>query len=163
VKLLKTFLIVWVLTPGVFAMNMDSFVCSKANETGVREHFEKSGERQKLIAECEEKTEPNRIKESGAPSVKISGDCEWSNDGCPVRLIKPTFPTLAKALKIYGQVPVRAIIDETGKVIFARVLGGHPLFRLPARKAACQSFFYPRAVCGQKIAQSRIIVYNFVK
>ena len=162
-KLLKAFLVVSVWTLGVFAQNTKNFVCSKVYKTEVREYFEKSGERQKFIAECEEKTRQIQIKQFGAPSVKVSGGCEWSHEGCPLSLIKPAFPKLAKALKIGGQVPVRVIIDEEGKVIFSRVLGGHPLLRLPAKKAACKSIFYPKTVCGQKIKQSRIIVYNFLK
>ncbi|HEY0050150.1 MAG TPA: energy transducer TonB, partial [Pyrinomonadaceae bacterium] len=146
-----------------FAQDTENFACSKVFKTEASEYFENRVERQKFIARCEEKSRLDQIKEFGAPPVKILGGCQWSNDGCPVSLIKPAFPKLAKALKIGGRIPVRIIIDEEGKVIFSRVLGGHPLLKRAARKAACQSIFYPKTACGQKIKQSLIIVYNFVK
>ncbi len=161
-RLPKAFLIILITALGASAQSGANTACAEMYETEVCEYFEKSGERLKFIAECEEKTKQSQIEKFGRVMPKISGECEWSDNGCPVRLVKPAFPGLAKALKISGQVPVSVIIDEEGKVIFARALGGHPLLRLPARKAARKSLFYPKIACGRKIAHSRIIVYNFV-
>ncbi|MDQ3801329.1 MAG: energy transducer TonB [Acidobacteriota bacterium] len=158
----KAFLIILIAALGVSAQKRENFACSGKYKAEVREYFERLDEQQKFIAECEEKTRQSQIEKFGRAMPKISGECEWSNNGCPVSLIKPAFHRLAKTLKISGQVPVSVIIGEEGKVISARVPGGHPLLILPARKAACQSLFYPKTVCGRKIAHSRIIVYNFV-
>lgn len=161
-RLPKAFLIILIAALGVSAQSRKNFACSETNKAKVAGYFERLGERQKFIAECEEKTGQNQIEKFGGVLPKISGDCEWSNNGCPIRLIKPAFPRLAGALKIGGRVPVSVIINADGKVISARVLGGHPLLKSPARKAACRSLFYPKTACGRKIAHSRIIVYNFV-
>ncbi len=78
------------------------------------------------------------------PLSRLIGICH--ND-CPIIKCRPLihFPSLAKHARVSGVVPVHILVDEGGKVLYARVLGGHPLLRASARRAACETQFknYP--------------------
>jgi Gram-negative bacterial TonB protein C-terminal len=69
------------------------------------------------------------------------------HNDCPVISCRPVIPIplVAQKAKITGTIPVHVLIDEEGDVLYARVLGGHPLLHAAARKAACQTRFtlYP--------------------
>jgi TonB family protein len=83
--------------------------------------------------------------------------------GCPVSLALPQYPSEARRLKIFGQVKVEAVVDEQGKVVYARVLEGNPFLRYNARVAACRSMFTSLEVCdGRAVKFRRIIIYNFI-
>lgn len=55
------------------------------------------------------------------------------------------FPPIAKAASVIGTVSVHVLVDEKGRVLYARVLSGHPLLWAAARKGACETQFkeYP--------------------
>jgi hypothetical protein len=69
------------------------------------------------------------------------------HNDCPVVSCRPVIPIplVAQRAKVTGTIPVHILVDEEGDVLYARVLGGHPLLRAVARKAACQTRFslYP--------------------
>jgi TonB family protein len=148
---------------GVMAQSDFEKYCPETGEIEVRNFSERFESDQEFIAECETQTKLHQIEKFGKILPKVSGECEWSSNGCPVSLIKPSFPGLARTLKLSGQVVVKAIINEEGKVIRSKAIAGHSLFKRAAQKAACKSKFTPKTVCGRKVMQSRIIVYNFVK
>jgi TonB family protein len=83
-------------------------------------------------------------------------------NGKAITLGKPTYPAMAKAVKASGQVQVRVVIDETGVVIRAEAISGHPLLVAAAVKAASESVFSPTTLGGQPVKVSGIIIYNFV-
>ena len=69
------------------------------------------------------------------------------HNDCPVvscRLVIQ-IPLVAQKARVIGTIPVHILVDEEGDVLYARVLGGHPLLLATARKAACQTRFtlYP--------------------
>ncbi len=69
------------------------------------------------------------------------------HNDCPLIQCRPVipFPTSAKAARAAGKVSVHVLVDEKGKVLYARVLSGHPLLWIAARKGACETQFkeYP--------------------
>lgn len=79
-----------------------------------------------------------------------------------VSLSKPAYPPIAKQMRAGGQVPVQIMVDETGKVMSAKAIGGHPLLRQAAENAARQSRFSPVRVSGQAVKSVGTVVYNFV-
>lgn len=83
-------------------------------------------------------------------------------NGKAVHLVAPSYPAIAKAAKVSGQVQVRVIVDETGQVIRAEAISGHPLLRGAAVMAASQCTFTPTTLGGQPVKVSGIIIYNFV-
>ncbi len=77
------------------------------------------------------------------------------------KLINPGFPAAAKANRVTGAVPIRAIIDEKGEVIFAQAIFGHPLLKPAAIESAIKSQFEPVTIEGKPIKVAGIILFNF--
>jgi protein TonB len=78
-------------------------------------------------------------------------------------LPKPVYPMLARQIGLQGAVTVQVFIDETGKVISAKALSGHPILVPEAQKAAMQARFSPTLLGEQAVKVSGIITYNFQK
>jgi hypothetical protein len=58
-------------------------------------------------------------------------------------------------------VSVRVTIDESGNVIAASAVGGHPLFRAAAVAAARQAKFAPTKLSGKPVKVAGAIIYDF--
>jgi TonB family protein len=78
-------------------------------------------------------------------------------------LPKPVYSAIAKAAGARGIVTVQVLIDETGKVVSARALDGHPLLLKESVQAAYRARFTPTLLSNQPVKVSGIITYNFVK
>lgn len=76
-------------------------------------------------------------------------------------LPKPAYPASARAVGAKGAVNVRVLIDESGNVVSARAVSGHPLLRGPAARAARNAKFNPTQLSGQPVKVSGIITYVF--
>jgi len=83
-------------------------------------------------------------------------------NGQATSLPKPVYSALAKQLKIQGVVSVQVLIDETGKVVSAKAVGGSPFLTVEAQKAALQARFSPTLLGDQPVKVSGVITYNFV-
>jgi len=93
------------------------------------------------------------------PRAPISGGVL---NGRAVSLPKPPYPPIAKAAHAAGTVTVQVTIDESGKVISARAVGGHPLLQQAAVQAAYGARFTPTQLSGQPVKVTGVITYNFV-
>ncbi len=84
--------------------------------------------------------------------------------GKPISRPVPCYPLAAKAARVAGEVKVHLVIDEEGKVVWAKAESGHPLLRQAAVSAACRARFTPARVVGQKIKVKveGLLTYNFV-
>ena len=82
-------------------------------------------------------------------------------NGKATLLPKPIYPAAAKSVKATGAVNVQVTIDETGNVVSAKAVDGHPLLRMEAEKAARNAKFSPTFLTGQAVKVSGIIVYKF--
>lgn len=74
---------------------------------------------------------------------------------------KPEYSAEAKAEKIVGKVKASVFVDETGKVVWARVDNGHPLLQEAVKKIVCQSRFKPATISGNPYSVNGFITYNF--
>ena len=74
----------------------------------------------------------------------------------------PKYPAAAKAVNASGAVVVQVSVDETGRVLTAAAVSGHPLLRLASETAARDALFAPTLVNGQAVKVSGVLVYNFV-
>lgn len=81
--------------------------------------------------------------------------------GQATSLPKPAYPTIAKNAHVSGEVRLQVVVDETGKVISANVISGHPLLSGAARQAAMQARFKPTTLSGDPVKVTGIITYNF--
>jgi TonB family protein len=74
----------------------------------------------------------------------------------------PAYPPIAKAARAQGTVVVEIVIGESGDVISANVVSGHPLLQQAAVAAARQAKFSPTRLSGQPVQVSGTLTYNFV-
>jgi TonB family protein len=82
--------------------------------------------------------------------------------GLAVTLPKPLYSEIAKKMRIQGMVSVQVLVDETGRVVSAKALGGSPFLVPEAQKAALQARFSPTILNDQPVKVSGVITYNFV-
>lgn len=101
---------------------------------------------------------PPVVIERSVPKVISKGVI----NGEALSLPKPGYPPIAKQLRIQGMVSVQILIDETGKVISAKVVSGNPSLATAARQAAFEARFSPTRLSNQPVKVSGVITYNFV-
>ena len=118
-------------------------------QTSIREEQNK-----KILEECEK---PGREKPSTELKAKMSILC-----GKAISLPKPPFPEKAKAAKASGVVVVDIVIDEEGRVIWAKAIEGHELLQPASVSAACRARYTPMKVSGRAVKATGVISYNFV-
>ncbi len=94
-----------------------------------------------------------------APPKQISGGVL---NGKATSLPKPPYPPAARAVRASGAVTVQVLIDESGRVVSASAVSGHPLLRAAAVQAARGARFSPTQLSGQPVKVSGVITYNFV-
>ena len=83
-------------------------------------------------------------------------------NGKATSLPEPVFPAIAKAAHASGSVTVEITIDETGNVIAAHAVSGHPLLQSAAVDAARRASFNPTRLSGEPVKVSGVLVYNFI-
>lgn len=129
------------------------------NITSKSKLFIEVAEDEKTADECEQKKREYQILKFGKALPKISGHC-W--DGCPTNVVLPYYPREARRKGISGQVKVETMVDESGKVVFAKIIQGQPYLNQTALKAAYLSTHTPKKTCDDKLIKFRwIITYNF--
>jgi TonB family protein len=92
-------------------------------------------------------------------SKKISGAMlQWR----AIKRVQPVYPATARAMKVSGAVQVQITISETGEVIEASAVSGHPLLREPALQAARQWQFEPTEVGGAPVKTQGSLTFHFM-
>ena len=76
-------------------------------------------------------------------------------------LPRPKYPPLAVQIHLQGMVNVQVLIDESGKVVSAKAVSGHPMLVPDAVRAAMQAKFSPTILGDQPVKVSGVITYNF--
>jgi TonB family protein len=84
-------------------------------------------------------------------------------NGRAVKLVKPSYPAIARQGHASGTVLVKVLIDEEGKVIAANVTSGHPLLFAVCVEAAKNSLFSPTMIGGKPVKVAGFIQYNFIE
>ena len=104
---------------------------------------------------------PEGVTGKPRPRVFISGGDITSK---ALELPQPLYPEEARAAGIKGIVRVEAIIEAaSGRVLWARTLGGNPLLQTAVSKVVCRSRFSSTSMDGQPINVRGIITYRFGK
>jgi TonB family protein len=80
-----------------------------------------------------------------------------------IELPKPIYPGEARKAKVTGQVKVRVIVAETGKVMSADIVSGPKQLWMAAIEAARQARFEPTLIGGAAVKITGILTYNFVE
>lgn len=84
-------------------------------------------------------------------------------NGSATRLPKPNYSPAAKAVGAQGQVKVQVLIDESGSVVSANAVSGHPLLQPDAERAARSARFTPTRLSNVPVKVTGVIVYNFLR
>jgi protein TonB len=93
------------------------------------------------------------------PKTVVSGGVL---NGKAISKPQPAYPPIAKAARAAGTVTVQILVDESGRVVSASAVSGHPLLQQAATSAARQARFSPTLLSGQPVKVSGVITYNFV-
>src|SRR5262249_7288064 len=102
---------------------------------------------------------PAAATSAGTPEkLNVSGGVLQGN---AIKSVQPPYPPIAKAARASGPVQVQIIISETGEVIEASVISGHPLLRDAALEAARQWLFKPTELSGVPVKVQGILTFNF--
>ena len=121
-----------------------------------------------------DKTQPDKPRPQPAASPalpttppKPSADYEMLSDAgilntLAIDLPKPVYPAAAKKDHISGQVQVKVVLDETGKVVSAEATFGPEGLRAAAVEAARRARFKPTLSGGVPQKVFGIILYDFV-
>ncbi|HEX8456015.1 MAG TPA: energy transducer TonB [Pyrinomonadaceae bacterium] len=112
-----------------------------------------------VIGVCAEGTGCEAVPSGSVPANVNQGRVE---SGRILSQPQPVYPPIAKAARAQGVVKVQVIVDESGKVIAAQVLGGHPLLQAAAVKAAREVAFAPTLLDGKPVKIAGVITYDFV-
>lgn len=78
-----------------------------------------------------------------------------------IRKVNPEYPAEAKAAQVSGAVVVEITVDETGNVIAAQAISGHPLLKDAAVAAARQWQFAPTTVKDKPVKVVGTVTFNF--
>ena len=78
-----------------------------------------------------------------------------------INKIQPPYPAIAKAANASGSVLVEILVSETGEVIEAHAVGGHPLLRDAAVQAARGWTFKSAEISGRAVKTRGILTFNF--
>ncbi|MGE0126937.1 MAG: energy transducer TonB [Blastocatellales bacterium] len=81
--------------------------------------------------------------------------------GSAIKKVQPAYPPVAKAAKASGPVQIQVLVSETGEVIEANVISGHPLLRDAAVQAARQWQFKPTELGNKAVKVNGVLTFNF--
>jgi len=112
-----------------------------------------SSEERKIIEDCEL---PDKSKPTG--EIRVVAELR----GRAISKPKPIYPNEAKKSKVSGAVKVDVVIDEKGRVIWAKAANGEPMLQEASRKAACRARYSPTIISGRAVKTQTIIRYKFV-
>ena len=84
-------------------------------------------------------------------------------NGRALKLVKPSYPAIARKGRASGTVLVKIQIDKEGKVIAATAISGHPLLLAACVQAAKNSLFSPTLLADKPVEVTGVIQYNFVE
>jgi len=91
-------------------------------------------------------------------NVTISGGVL---NGKAVSKPAPAYPAIAKAARASGTVTVQITVDESGRVVSATPVSGHPLLQQAAASAVRQWRFTPTLLSGQPVKVTGVVTVNF--
>lgn len=83
------------------------------------------------------------------------------SEGDLVHKVLPTYPALARAARIQGQVLLQAVISKQGTIENLRVLAGHPMLVPAAIEAVRQWRYRPYILNNEPVEVETQITVNF--
>ena len=154
------------LAAGLLVLTFAMSAATHQNTIRSQEQFaqgtsqERQGEVDRLLDELKSRNE------TVATTCLHECDSQKRNQGITggefINRVMPEYPPIARAARASGHVAVLVIIDETGNVIAAQSISGHPLLQAAAVQAAKGSTFNPFLLGGVEVKVKGMITYHFV-
>jgi periplasmic protein TonB len=106
--------------------------------------------------------EQSSPSQANAPAAKATAQVQMSPGGAQVvSRVDPSYPLLAKQMKVQGAVILEALISKTGSIQDIQVLSGPAILSEAAREAVKQWHFKPYYQSGQPVETEARITVNF--
>ena len=109
---------------------------------------------------------PESIKDQGPTGPAVQRPVGPVDGGIlnpkALELPPPIYPAEARKVGASGQVQVKVLVDETGRVMTADAIFGPATLRMAAIDAARKARFEPLVIGGSAVKVSGIITYDFV-
>lgn len=145
----------------------DDLIFDSGNDVRIRMRVKysdyKKGHATVTVKEIEpfptETPKPTSKPEESSPTGPLEGGI--LNDKA-LELPAPKYPDEARRTHESGEVQVRVLIDQTGKVVVATAVFGPQSLQEAAVRAARQARFAPTLVKGAPVMVSGILIYRFV-
>lgn len=112
------------------------------------------------VVEVAKEPEPPPVMLVPVVKPKVSGGVL---NGKATHLPKPVYSAAAVAVHAQGKVDVQVMIDETGRVVSANAVNGHPLLRNSAEQAARRAKFTTTYLSDVPVRVTGVIIYNFTR
>jgi TonB family protein len=97
-------------------------------------------------------------QENTRPNVRIS--CPLLNPH-PVKIVRPTYPALARQTHVEGRVSLNCLLGTDGLVAKIKVTKGHPLLIQAATDAVSKWRFKPLVLNGKAVEVETIVNIDF--
>jgi protein TonB len=81
--------------------------------------------------------------------------------GLLIQKIEPTYPPLARAARVQGEVVLSAVIDSNGQINNLQLVSGHPMLVPAAISAVKQWRYKPYLLNGQPVEVETTITVIF--
>lgn len=104
---------------------------------------------------------PPAPKRPAAPVVVPGAVRAGALDAKALSKPEPAYPNVAKAARASGKVVVQVTVDESGQVILASPVSGHPLLQGAALAAARRARFAPTVQGGKPAKVIGTLTYDF--
>jgi periplasmic protein TonB len=120
-------------------------------------------EMQSAPSAAPEQTTASPAQESAPGTPNFSARVQMSPGMAQVvsRPVDPSYPLLAKQMKVQGAVVLEALISKTGSIQEIQVLSGPAILSAAAREAVKQWHFKPYYQSGQAVETEARITVNF--
>jgi periplasmic protein TonB len=114
-------------------------------------------------AALQQTTTPAGIPDSGsgAPNARAQVELSPGTAQMVSRPVSPSYPLLAKQMKVQGAVVLEALISKTGSIQDIQILSGPAILSAAAREAVKQWHFKPYYQGGRPVETEARITVNF--
>jgi len=101
---------------------------------------------------------PEKPKPATPQRIRVGGNVQAANIA---KMVRPTYPPLAKQARIQGTVRFNAVIAKDGTIQNLQVVSGHPLLIPAATEAVRQWVYKPTQLNGEPVEVQTQIDVNF--
>jgi TonB family protein len=123
-----------------------------------RELYEAEVVKAKQVSQAETGASVEQPTQGARGEVRLSED---EAEKLVIQAPQPSYPPMAKAVRVSGSVKVEALVSEQGLVVSAKALSGHPLLQGAATDAVRRRKYKAHTVDGKQVSFITIVEVLF--